>query len=468
MQEEKEKIQTAAAENPEMPLGPAEQFLLTLSTLPELCPRLKLWLFMLDYANIEKEIVEPLMDLKLCMEELEKSATFANVMATLLAVGNVLNGAEIKGFQLDYLSKVSEVKDTVHKHSLVHHLCLILMDKFPEASDLYSELGAVARCSKVDFKEIKEELDRLESECKRSWDYLRVVAKHESPALKQKISDFLADCAQRISTIKVIHRRVNNRFYKFLFYMGMPPESAKDVQVNAICKTITEFALDYRNSRDRILQMQKRAADKRERRKTRGKIWAPGVAVPPEAAAEAAAFHGQDGLHHVDAADAAAPRLQRPPPPPDGLNSHERFRHEEMSKILTDQGGASAPWGPGTLRRTRRPDSAASGEPGPGGRPKEESPDDEILDGLVKAATARSDATIRDRRKARQFNRKSRMPPHSSRLLYDVLAPMRRVYEPCAPVIDRSRPNDRGRLRESIAVRRTRTLKLVEDQVGDS
>ena len=35
------------------------------------------------------------MDLKLAMEELEKSKTFANVMATLLAVGNLLNGAEV-------------------------------------------------------------------------------------------------------------------------------------------------------------------------------------------------------------------------------------------------------------------------------------------------------------------------------------------------------------------------------------
>ncbi len=56
---------------------------------------------------------------------------------------------QAKGFQLDYLSKVSEVKDTVYKHSLVHHLSTIVVDKFPESTDLYSELGAVARCARV-------------------------------------------------------------------------------------------------------------------------------------------------------------------------------------------------------------------------------------------------------------------------------------------------------------------------------
>lgn len=58
-------------------------------------------------------------------------------------------GAEVKGFQLDYLAKVPEVKDTVHKHSLVYHLCTLVMDKYPDSTDLYSELGAVARCAKV-------------------------------------------------------------------------------------------------------------------------------------------------------------------------------------------------------------------------------------------------------------------------------------------------------------------------------
>ncbi len=36
------------------------------------------------------------MDLKLCMEELEGSKTFQNVMATLLAIGNYLNGVEVR------------------------------------------------------------------------------------------------------------------------------------------------------------------------------------------------------------------------------------------------------------------------------------------------------------------------------------------------------------------------------------
>lgn len=39
--------------NPELPLGSAEQFLLTLSSISELAARLKLWAFKLDFENSE-------------------------------------------------------------------------------------------------------------------------------------------------------------------------------------------------------------------------------------------------------------------------------------------------------------------------------------------------------------------------------------------------------------------------------
>ena len=51
--EEKAQILEAQMENPDIPLGTAEQFLLTLSSISELNARLSLWAFKLDYDNLE-------------------------------------------------------------------------------------------------------------------------------------------------------------------------------------------------------------------------------------------------------------------------------------------------------------------------------------------------------------------------------------------------------------------------------
>lgn len=59
-EEEKQKIQEAQLANPNLPLGSAEQFLLTLSSITELPARLQLWAFKLDYEALEKVLVQDL------------------------------------------------------------------------------------------------------------------------------------------------------------------------------------------------------------------------------------------------------------------------------------------------------------------------------------------------------------------------------------------------------------------------
>jgi len=52
-EEEKNRIIEAQMVNTDVPLGNAEQFLLTLASVVELEARLKLWLFKLDFDNVE-------------------------------------------------------------------------------------------------------------------------------------------------------------------------------------------------------------------------------------------------------------------------------------------------------------------------------------------------------------------------------------------------------------------------------
>lgn len=53
-EEEKQRIQEAQMANPDVPLGTAEQFLLTLSSISGLTARLQLWAYKLNYESLEK------------------------------------------------------------------------------------------------------------------------------------------------------------------------------------------------------------------------------------------------------------------------------------------------------------------------------------------------------------------------------------------------------------------------------
>uniref|UniRef100_A0A8C5JVX4 Formin homology 2 domain containing 1 n=1 Tax=Jaculus jaculus TaxID=51337 RepID=A0A8C5JVX4_JACJA len=271
--EERQKIEEAQLANPDIPLGPAENFLMTLASIGGLAARLQLWAFKLDYDSMEREIAEPLFDLKVGMEQLVHNATFRCILATLLAVGNFLNGSQSSGFELSYLEKVSEVKDTVRRQSLLYHLCSLVLQTRPDSSDLYSEIPALTRCAKVDFEQLTENLGQLECRSRAAEDSLWSLAKHElPPALRARLTHFLAQCTRRVAMLRVVHRRVCNRFHAFLLYLGYTAQAAQEVRIMQFCHTLREFALEYRTCRERVLQQQQKRATYRERNKTRGRL----------------------------------------------------------------------------------------------------------------------------------------------------------------------------------------------------
>lgn len=54
--------------------------------------------------------------------------------------------------------------------------------------------------------------------------------------------------------------------------MGLPLYQAKELKVNHFCKIISEFALEYRTTREKVVQQLEKKANQRERKKTRGKM----------------------------------------------------------------------------------------------------------------------------------------------------------------------------------------------------
>ncbi|XP_035680602.1 FH1/FH2 domain-containing protein 3-like isoform X20 [Branchiostoma floridae] len=412
--EEKTKIQEAQMQNPDTPLGAAEQFLLTLSSISELTARLNFWAFKLDYETMEQEVAEPLMDLKEAMEQLKNNKTLRYILATLLAIGNFLNGAQCKGFQLDYLAKVPEVKDTVHKQSLLYHLCTMVMEKFPESTDLYSEIGAVTRSSKVDFSLLTLNLAKMEKQCRSSWDNLKAIAKHNMASpMKNRLTEFLKDCTERIAILKIVHRRVINRFNKLLIFTGMTPQAIKDTNINQFCKTISEFALEYRTTRERVLQQQKKKANQRERNKTRGKMITDEFGRRfPEAHADLSEmmtknFAGKSKKEKKEEEEANALKAVLK----HGAMNGEVNLNTSMEPRVRTRGKSTGD----AKNSTKEPNFVkkmfSGGRSSASSRAKDADPDDnteEIMERLVKTATNPGTRLIpRERKRARQVNRKS-------------------------------------------------------------
>uniref|UniRef100_A0A7N6B5F7 FH2 domain-containing protein n=1 Tax=Anabas testudineus TaxID=64144 RepID=A0A7N6B5F7_ANATE len=249
-------IEEAKIQNPHSPLAQAELCLLTLGEIPHLRSRLELWAFALDYDSLEREIAEPLFHLKLAMEQLAASQTFRCILATVLAIGNFLNGCKARGFELSYLGKLSQVRDTHSRQPLLYHVCVLLLQLYPQSSDLYSDITAVTKAGKV----FQSNLTQLEALCKASWEQLKALAPEGS--LRHRLPKILKECEERLKVLRAVHRRVMNRFHSFLLFLGYSRAMVRDTKAEDFCKSISNFSLEYRTTRQAILLQRERERQK--------------------------------------------------------------------------------------------------------------------------------------------------------------------------------------------------------------
>ncbi|KAM9836382.1 FH1/FH2 domain-containing protein 1 isoform 3-T3 [Aulostomus maculatus] len=276
-------IHEAKAQNPHSTLAPAECCLLALGEIPHLSSRLQLWAFTLDYDSLEREIAEPLFNLKLAMEQLVASQTFRYVLATVLAIGNFLNGCKARGFELSYLGKLSQVRDTHSRQPLLHHVCALLLQLYPQSSDLYSDITSVTKAGKCDYSLVKSNLAHLEAMCKASWEQLKVLDKAEEKrkggkvvkkrsaggedqalegALRHRLPKILKECEDRLKVLRAVHRRVINRFHSFLLFLGYSRAMVRGTTAEDFCRTISNFSLEFRSVRQNILSQNEREKHK--------------------------------------------------------------------------------------------------------------------------------------------------------------------------------------------------------------
>ena len=260
-------IKEAQKENFDIPLGTAEQFLLIMHSISGLECRLKLWAFKVDFKAMEKDICEPLKSLKDSIKKVKWSKTFAKLLRLTLEFGNVLNRSNIQAFQLDYLAKLSWVKDTVNKKSLLYHITRELILNDPDVDDLSSDFIDLVMVSRNDYDQLQTNLQGMEEECINSLGYMKLSARYNNDT-KELVSMFLTSAAERIMSMKTVIKLVMTEYSKFLFWLGIQAHLHKDYQPSKTAEILVEFAKEASDMRAVVTMEIVKENKRREKMKT--------------------------------------------------------------------------------------------------------------------------------------------------------------------------------------------------------
>jgi len=293
--EEIEKIKEALDNNPETPLGPAEKFLFILGNIPSLEARLNLWMFKMDFEAMERDVCKTLNSLNDSIKVLTTNKTFLTIISVALSLGNLLNRTNKPAFEIESLSKLSRVRDTETRKSLLYHVASKVSEIHPTSTDLHSELEPLIAVSKANFSELETNLGSMEEECKKSLGYIKLAAKFDLET-KKLVSAFLSNAAERIMAMKRVHRLLMARYGGFLDWLGLVQH--KDYPPTRLANIVKDFAIEYKAARTKVLM---------DREIEKKKLARSNTMPPKVSTAEEKSNHRGDGLHKTTRSHSVKP-----------------------------------------------------------------------------------------------------------------------------------------------------------------
>uniref|UniRef100_A0A0E0ECS3 Formin-like protein n=1 Tax=Oryza meridionalis TaxID=40149 RepID=A0A0E0ECS3_9ORYZ len=135
-------------------LGPAEQFLRVIIDIPYIFQRLDALLFMANLPEEASNVKQSFATLEVACQELRNSRLFMKLLEAVLKTGNQMNVGTFRGgaqaFRLDTLLKLSDVKGTDGKTTLLHFVQEIIRSEGVRAERAAKEQNSGVSSVKTD------------------------------------------------------------------------------------------------------------------------------------------------------------------------------------------------------------------------------------------------------------------------------------------------------------------------------
>ncbi|EDV21490.1 uncharacterized protein TRIADDRAFT_60005 [Trichoplax adhaerens] len=160
-------------------LNDMEQFAVVMSSIKRLGPRLNSMIFKMKFNEDIADIKPDIVNVSSACNEVKSSQGFKRLLEMVLLIGNYMNAGsrneQSYGFELNFLTKLSNTKSTDNKMTLLHFITKIAEEKYPDIFAFQSELVHVEKASRVSedlvqvaLNSLNKELKKLEAEVEHS------------------------------------------------------------------------------------------------------------------------------------------------------------------------------------------------------------------------------------------------------------------------------------------------------------
>lgn len=140
-------------------------------------------------------------------EEVKQSKKFSKILELILLMGNFMNSSSKNdpayGFEISYLTKLTNTKDADNKQTLLHYLVDVVEKKFPEALSFPDDMTHVDKASRVNMDAIQKSMRQMNAAVKNLESDLQnnKVPQCEDDKFCEVMRKFAADCRQQVDVL---------------------------------------------------------------------------------------------------------------------------------------------------------------------------------------------------------------------------------------------------------------------------
>ncbi|KAK1353431.1 putative C2 domain, formin, FH2 domain, protein-tyrosine phosphatase [Heracleum sosnowskyi] len=238
-------------------LGKCEQFFMELMKVPRVESKLRVFAFKITFSSQVDDLKRNLLTIKNAASEVKESGKLRQIMQTILTLGNALNQGTARGsavgFKLDSLLKLSDTRARNNKMTLMHYLCKLLAEKMPELLDYDKDLGHLEAASKIQLKNLAEEMQAVSKGLEKV-ELELTAAQNDGPVsagFQKVLKSFLDSAEAEVRSLISLYSDVGRNADSLSQYFGEDPARCPFEQVTQILFVFTKM---FNKARDENAQ----------------------------------------------------------------------------------------------------------------------------------------------------------------------------------------------------------------------
>uniref|UniRef100_A0A7S4P918 FH2 domain-containing protein n=1 Tax=Paramoeba aestuarina TaxID=180227 RepID=A0A7S4P918_9EUKA len=243
-------------------LGPAEQFLRALGSIPRLEARLKALLIKDGFEKRAAAVEEQMNILEKAIEEVRDSKKLTEFLTFVLKVGNFMNGTGARGgaygFKLNDLVKLGDTKSHDNKTTLLAYIIEYFEKKKPEMLKLAEDFPSIQDGSRESLNEVIKDCNQLEGDRNFSKNQLK---EDERDQFSKVISAFLEEADSVLKNLTARKTSIEQKFKNLKKAFGEQPA----IDTHEFFEALVKFLALYGTTYETILRKRKSEADREKR-----------------------------------------------------------------------------------------------------------------------------------------------------------------------------------------------------------